>query len=77
MSDEERKYVLRSGTGLQRLNGRVVYYTGGEPATKIREAKFFDLKSARGARQFTTTGKYYEIIRVTDKEIFELSLKGK
>ena len=73
---EDRKYVLRSKGGLQRLNNSVVYYTGGEPTKKIREAKIFSLQAARGARQFSTTGPFYEIKRVTDKDIFELSLKG-
>lgn len=73
---EERKYVLRSKAGLQRLNNCMVYYTGGEPTAKIREAKFFSLEAARGAKQFATTGTYYEIKRVTDKEIFEKTLKG-
>lgn len=76
MSELKRKYVLRGIKPINRANGCTVYYTGRAPARQIRNAKIFSLKDARSARQFLHTGAWYEIIKVTDKQIFNLTLKG-
>ena len=52
------------------------YYTGRKPAENITRAKLFDLRTAKGVRDFATTGSFYRIIKVPPKVLFVMSLKG-
>ena len=53
------------------------YYTGEKPARQIKDAKMFDAwYKAKTVQKYSHTGDQYRPMKVTSKQIFEMTLKG-
>jgi len=73
--EDGKIYVLRENpqhAGCHR--GR--YYTGKNPASSIKDAKLFKLQNAKNVRKFAHTGWCYDVVRVTNKQMFVMLLSG-
>ncbi len=57
---------------------KYIYYTGAEPAKRIKYAKQYKKwDDAKGVQRYAKTGGFYRPMKVTKKQIFQLTLKGK
>lgn len=72
-------WVLVSKNPPRRNNAaRYFYYTGVEPAKKIRHAaQFNEWEKAKATQKYAKTGAWYRPMKVTKKQIFKMSLNGR
>ena len=72
-------WVLVSKNAPGRNNpAKYFYYTGVEPAKRIKHAKQFKKwDDAKGVQRYAKTGSFYRPMKVTKKQIFQMTLKGR